>query len=334
MKRSIACLLGAGFSYVSGVPLAQDLFKANWIITTSERSRRRFLVVREHYENWQKDHLHEHPEQYMGLVYARNAGLNPPKWEWIVEYVCAVIASAGTPPPSLNRNARYSNRINRRLYCSAHQQFWNAVLSVTSDVSVVTTNYDIVVERILRHRQMRRPPSPGCFYGGLPRPQILTGAVQPFSGWGPERIIEMTGTIPVFKLHGSLNWTLNGRSVVAYQDLRPVFRHGGTAAIIPPVPEKLVPPWLHEIWREAESSLERSDVWVVCGYSMPGYDTEVLRLLKAAGNGRRLTIFLLSPEADVLQKKCASLAPDAVIVCLPGLPEGIALLTHHLSLAR
>ena len=57
----------------------------------------------------------------------------------------------------------------------------------------------------------------------------------------------MTGTIPVFKLHGSLNWTLNDQSIVAFQDMRPAFRHGGTAAIIPPVPEKPVPPWLHEI---------------------------------------------------------------------------------------
>jgi SIR2-like domain len=188
---------------------------------------------------------------------------------------------------------------------------------------VITTNYDILVERVLRHRTMRRPSSPGCFYGGLARPQILRGAAQPFSRWAPEDIIEMTGTIPVFKLHGSLNWTLNGRCIVAFQDMRPAFRHGGTAAIIPPVPEKPVPPWLHEIWREAESSLRRSDVWVMCGYSMPAYDTEVLRLLKTGGTGRPLTIFLLSPKADALQKRWTGLLPEASIICLPGLPEGI-----------
>ncbi len=229
----------------------------------------------------------------MGLAYMRNAGPNPPKWDWIVEYVCAVIASAGTPPASLNRNPRYSNRVNRPFYCPAHQQFWNAMLSITSDVSVVTTNYDILVERVLRHRPMRRPPSPGCFYGGLARPQILTGAAQPFSRWAPERTIEM-------KLHGSLNWTLDGTSIVAFQDMRPVFRHGGTAAIIPPVPEKLVPPWLQDIWREAELSLRQPDVWVACGYSMPAYDTEVLRLLKTAGTDRtdrnRPTPYHFSPQ--------------------------------------
>jgi hypothetical protein len=97
MRSSIVCLLGAGFSYVAGVPLARDLLKLNWLITMSERSRRRFLMVREHYENWQKDHPREYPEQYMGLVYTQNAGPNAPKWDWIVEYVCAVIASGAIP---------------------------------------------------------------------------------------------------------------------------------------------------------------------------------------------------------------------------------------------
>ncbi len=196
---------------------------------------------------------------------------------------------------------------------------------------MITTNYDILVERVLRHRPMHRPSSPGCFYGGLPRPQMLRGAAQPFSRWAPERIIEMTGTIPVFKLHGSLNWTLSGQSVVAFQDMRPAFRHGGTAAIVPPVQEKLVPPWLHEVWHEAESSLRRSDVWVTCGYSMPAYDTEVLRLLKTAGAGRPITIFLLNPEADVLQKRWIGLLPEANIICLPGLPEGIEPLAHRFA---
>lgn len=331
MKSSIVCFLGAGFSYVAGVPLAKDLLKPNRLIETSERSRQRFLAVREHYENWQKDHPNEAPEQYMGLVYTRSAGPNPPNWDWVAEYVGAVIASAGTPPASLNRNPRYSNRINRPFDCAAHQQFWKVLLQITQDVSVITTNYDILIERALRHRRMHRPPSPGCFYGGLARPQILTGAAQPFSRWSQDRTITMTGTIPVFKLHGSLNWTLDGASIVTFQDMRLAFRDGGTAAIIPPVPEKLVPPWLQDIWCEADASLRRSEVWVVCGYSMPAYDFEVLRLLKTAGIGRPLTIFLLSPDANALQERWANLLPQANIICLSGLLEGIEPLARHIN---
>lgn len=269
----------------------------------------------------------------MAAVYTRNAGTNPPRWDWIVEYVGAVIASAGTPSASLNRNPRYSNRINRPLYCAAHRLFWDVLLSVTSEISVITANYDIVAERVLRHRRMQRPPSPGCFYGGLPRPQILTGAPQPFSQWAPDRTIEMTGSIPVFKLHGSLNWALRGQSILAYQDMRAAFRHGGDAAVIPPVPEKLVPSWLQAIWIEAEASLRSSDIWVVCGYSMPEYDTQISRLLGRSGAGRPLTIFLLSPEADVLKDKWTKLLPLCTVIPMLGLPEGTAGLKRWLGSA-
>jgi hypothetical protein len=40
----------------------------------------------------------------------------------------------------------------------------------------------------------------------------------------------MTGTVPIFKLHGSLNWTLGAKSIEVYQDFAaglPLWRHGG-----------------------------------------------------------------------------------------------------------
>jgi hypothetical protein len=292
----------------------------------SERSDRRFTTVRDHYENWQQNHPAEYPEEYLGHLYNRVAGLNAPQWAWAVEYVSAVIASAGTPPSSLNRNPRYSNRVNRPSECAIHRQFWGTILGKTNDLTVVTTNYDILIERTLRHRPMRW--SPGCFYGGLPRPQHLKGAAQPFSIRSPERLIEMTGTIPVYKLHGSLNWSLTGQTVSLYQDMRPAFRHGGDAAIIPPIPEKLVPAWLKAIWSEAALALRRSNVWIVCGYSAPAYDIEVRRLLADGGIGRPLTVLLLSPD---LRTGWKEIVPGTNIIPLPGLPEGIPALADHLA---
>jgi hypothetical protein len=103
----------------------------------SERSDRRFTTVREHYENWQQNHPAEYPEEYLGHLYNRVAGLNAPQWAWAVEYVSAVIASAGTPPSSLNRNPRYSNRVNRPSECAIHRQFWGTILGKTNDLTVV-----------------------------------------------------------------------------------------------------------------------------------------------------------------------------------------------------
>jgi hypothetical protein len=141
----------------------------------------------------------------------------------------------------------------------------------------------------------------------------------------------MTGSIPVFKLHGSLNWSLTDDRIGVYQDMRPAYRHGGTAAIVPPIPEKLVPPWLDSIWRGAAKSLSRSNIWIVCGYSAPAYDTEVLRLLREAGTSRPLTIFLLSPDSADLHGKWIGILPQAQIACLPGLPQGIEQLAKQLA---
>jgi SIR2-like domain len=331
MQKSVLFFLGAGYSSIAGVPLAKNLFRPNYLLAMSERSESRFKVVLKHYENWQQNHPAEYPEQYLGILYNRVAGTNAPQWDWAVEYVSAVIASAGTPPSSLNRNPRYSNRVNRPSEYAIHRRFWNTILDKANDLSVVTTNYDILIERTLRHRPMHRPPSPGCFYGGLPRPQRLKGAAQPFSIRSPERLIEMTGTIPVYKLHGSLNWSLTGQTVLTYQDMRPVFRHGGDAAIIPPIPEKLVPAWLKPVWDGAASDLRRSNVWVICGYSAPAYDAEVLRLLRDGGTGRSLAVILLSPDSDLLRTRWRDIVPEANIIPLPGLPEGIQALADNLA---
>jgi hypothetical protein len=330
VKRSVSCVLGAGYSFVAGVPLAKDLLRPGYVLSMSESSRKRFAVVREHYDNWQQRHPEDYPEQYLGNLYSGLLGPNAPLWKWAVEYLSAVIASAGTPPSSLNRKPRYSNRVNRLSESSVHKRFWSAILSNTDDLAVLTTNYDILIERALRHRPMKRPPSPGCFYGGLPRPQQLKGAAQPFSKWSPEKLIEMTGNIPLYKLHGSLNWSLAGETLVTYQDMRPAYRSGGNAAIIPPVPEKTVPSWLQGVWHDAELALRTSDVWVICGYSAPAYDTEVSRLLKSGSAGRPLRILLLSPDSGGLRPRWNDLAPEANVVPLPGLPEGIGALTRHL----
>ncbi len=205
MNKSVACFIGAGYSFIEGVPLAKNLLRPNYVLALSQSSRKRFVAVREHYDHWQQQHPTEYPEQYLGGLYAGLLDGNPPPWTWAVEYLSAVIASAGTPPPSLNRNPRYSNRLSVPSKSTVHNRFWNTVLSDTDGLAVLTTNYDLLIDQALRHRRMKKPPLPGCFYGGLPRPQQLKGAVQPFSRWSPERLIEMTGSTPIYKLHGSLN---------------------------------------------------------------------------------------------------------------------------------
>lgn len=177
---------------------------------------------------------------------------------------------------------------------------------------------------------MYRPPSRGFFYGGFPRPQILKGASQPFSAWSPEKLVELSGMIPIFKLHGSLNWSIENGTLVMYQDVRPAHRRGGDAAIVPPVPEKSVPDWLTNVWREAEEYLRRAGTWVVCGYSLPNYDLRVRDLLRKGASQNCSRIFILDPQSDVLRHTWGEIAPQASITPLPELPQGITSLATEL----
>jgi len=160
------------------------------------------------------------------------------------------------------------------------------------------------------------------------QPQNLKGSALPFSIFDAERVVTLDGTIPLYKLHGSLNWAFEAGVLTLYQDLRPAFRHGGDAEIVPPVLEKEAPSWLMPIWDDARTSLASCSTWLVCGYSLPQYDQAITNLFRdAAKAGAIEKILLLDPYADDLIKRWSSVAPSANIVPLPGLPDCIERLT-------
>jgi hypothetical protein len=136
--------------------------------------------------------------------------------------------------------------------------------------------------------------------------------------------LELEGAIPIYKLHGSLNWSRTGEVLELFQDLRPAFRSGGEAAIIPPVPEKEIPAWLRPVWDCAEEELGRAAVWIICGYSLPTYDTAIVELLRraaTAGNLRR--ILVLDPYAPDVCCRYSAIVQNVQVVPLDGLPEGV-----------
>ncbi len=319
--ESTAVILGAGFSRSAGLPLAKDLFDFD-IFAGSRAAERRFNVVLNAWRDWRASEPGQGPEQFLTKLY-QTPRIGPVPWPWAVEYVAAVLA---TPLPQ-DRGAyspRYAARITRPVPVAVHIAFWNVVLSCFQTKAVITTNYDILAERGLRHRAMSRPTRPGFFYGGLSRPQNLKGAALPFSVYESERVITLDGAIPLYKLHGSLNWSFEAGVLALYQDLRPAFRHGGDAQIVPPVLEKEAPSWLIPIWHDARTALASSSTWLVCGYSLPQYDKAITQLFRDAGKtGAVQKILLLDPHANDLVKRWRLVAPSADIIPLPGLPDAI-----------
>jgi hypothetical protein len=319
-----ACVVvGAGFSYVAGLPLAADLLSAS-ALALSSGARRRFAAVWDDFDQRRALRPSMAPEEYLQELWAGEQAGKATLFRRAVELVGAVLA---TPRPGARNagNPRYVVRVDQPTDCRPHVDFLRCVHAADGAFSVVTTNYDILVERALRHRPMRRGFGPGCHYGGLGGQQFLTGC----SPWQRRQgYVALCGPIPVCKLHGSLNWASDGE---LYADMRPVFRHGGDAAIVPPVTDKVIPEWLRPVWTAAEASLTEARCWVVCGYSLPPYDRAMADLLQRAGSGAVERIVVLDPASDVLAPRFGALVPDAEVVALPGLPDGVGPLAQHLD---
>ena len=294
-------ILGAGFSYVAGLPLARDLFDREFYLP-SQAAKRRFAAVLQSWRAWQSMHQEHGPEQFLTKIY-RSPKIGPIPWSWATEMVGAILA---TPLPHDRGpfQTRYAGSITRPVNVTEHNTFWEVMLSHFAVSAVVTTNYDLLAERGLRHRPTQRPKRPGFHYGGLVCPQVLHGTAF------REREIELEGTIPLYKLHGSLNWGLQKGVLCLYRDSRPAFRHGGDAQIIPPVEEKDAPPWLGNVWNEARQALASCSTWIVCGYSLPVYDYSIARLFtSAAQDGILFEIIVLDPNSQILLDRWNAIAP-------------------------
>jgi hypothetical protein len=141
----------------------------------------------------------------------------------------------------------------------------------------------------------------------------------------------------LIKLHGSLNWSLTRKllphnsplpfhdqhgndQLEIFQDLRAAFRHGGTAAIVPPLPEKEAPRWAQNVWEAAVHRLAEASHWIVVGYSLPDYDIALRQLFsRAAATGCLREIQLHDPYSATLSSEWANVTKVNSIVELPGL---------------
>lgn len=313
-------ILGAGWSHVAGLPLTRDLMSLD-PVAASEEAAQRFITVRESWQEWKKSNPGENAEAFFLDVY--NSVLHYPPWSWVLQYLEAALGVA--QDWGGGHNIRYANRIIKPSYCGDHRLFWRSVTSRYELSGVVTSNYDLLIERSLRHRPMRSG-EPGFHYGGIRRPQVAKGQALPFSVSRQEREVALMGRVPLFKLHGSLNWaSLNGQ-VMIYQDTRAAFRQRGAALIVPPLPEKEAPAWLRPIWTEAVEALAQSDTWIVCGHSLQEYDQALQSLFaRAASMGRPNRVCILDPFADSVLNRWGVVVPRAHFDCYPGLPEALAL---------
>lgn len=331
-RQKVALIVGAGWSAAAGYPLARDLIRGP-IYAATETSRMRAQAVLDSFGVWSTSRADAAAEVFLADVLGGDVQRPPTEesptlfdpvggsalpWAWAVEAVTLrlafpVVVDRGDPrsdqalvyPKRHANRLRYSANLSVGASSPRHTSFIRDVLGRHELTGVVTTNYDTLVERVLRHRAMRRGPEPGFYYGGLPRPQQARGhflwdRFDPHYA-GVPGTLKLTGRMAVYKLHGSLNWERGGERIVFFRDQRLVYRHGGTAAIIPPSAEKQAESWLSSIWKSAEAELARSDRWIVVGYSLPPYDHAIRALLRRAADvGNVRSIDLHDPFAREL----------------------------------
>ena len=130
---------------MAGLPLARDLLTCD-VAAVSKQAERRFQAVWRDYDKWRTENLSRNPEEYLADLYENHRSWPP--FSWAVELVAAVLATPrgyGTG----STNPRYGVRITRPSQCSVHTCFWKTILAAFDEIAVVTTNYDLLVERSL-----------------------------------------------------------------------------------------------------------------------------------------------------------------------------------------
>lgn len=343
-RPTAALILGAGWSRPAGLPLAGQLFDEppgdllRWAGYFARDVPEAFL-------QWKMLNPHQNAEQFVGRVYeepfpyvlpgahfphcsALSAQMQLPepsdprmehwllRWPAMVEYLQLRLAWPLDPfrwPSEL----RYKPQMLRASSCAAHIGLISELLQRFELTGAVTTNYDVTAEQALG--AIPRSDRPGFNYGRMPAAYHA-----PNSPFARERneYRRPSGSVGMSKLHGSLNWSLDPEgNIIVYCDLRAAFRKGGTAAIIPPLPEKQVPHWLGQVWEDAFEVLSKADTWIVVGYSLPVYDIEVRRLFKAASHRHRIEVF--DPNAASVAESFSEVAPKASFELHDGLPNGL-----------
>lgn len=179
-------------------------------------------------------------------------------------------------------------------------QIFQREIASGNEVSIVTFNIDLLLENALERLAHSRPGSPwglGDAYGFSTSPKPARGSSNVFEWEG-----DSATRIPIYKMHGSVNWVFQTRGYYPPADLvgksgrdlwliedrelegsrlrvRSSARGGRSVwyafpLIVPPVYEKhaFIRMHLQEVWDKAEQALTAASKVVFWGYSFPVAD--------------------------------------------------------------
>lgn len=203
------------------------------------------------------------------------------------------------------------------------------------NVSIITFNYDLQIERALLHIQSRRTATtrglfkfPGCY-------RLPSHTIRRVFGTNvlvSERDLDDAHDgVPILKLHGSLNWYSGYNSKVPSQ--RQFFRGDrafrianvaslpnwpigvrtparrnfyGYPILVPPVPHKssLFHDQVRDLWLSASSTLAAAEDLYIFGYSCPPSDQEAANLIRSTAgiNSSMVRLTIIDPDTNVIRR--------------------------------
>jgi hypothetical protein len=186
-------------------------------------------------------------------------------------------------------------------------------------VTIITTNYDLAVERPLTSAL---PPD------SLERVDFGFNWRDPFHLEGDEEAVRLrpvSPSIAFYKLHGSINWLrcplceyvyMNGFDPIFHQAfasrIRPentcTCNHWplGTLLVAPSMIRDIRDPNLLGIWQAALEAMRVAERWVVVGYSLPPEDLAIRSLFMRASHARKsppeVRLYEHGPQPEVLAR--------------------------------
>jgi SIR2-like domain len=324
--RAIALFLGAGFSKPWGLPLTKDLLpvlEEKWrpIIEMFPKRYERQLATRVQ-ANWleYQSYCQGSVDEFVRMLQTGERGASDLSFKDLAYFLAMQLGVKQSIVREFNRQPQFT-----RHHIRMQWKILPAYNVITNELDnkplrgIVTTNYDLVVKKILGPHATGRLG--GFNYGRKGQPAQGKHQLSTQDWYGPTII---NGTIPLLKLHGSLNWAESKRRIDVYVDCRPCLKKGLSPLIVPPR-DSSHNEILSQIWQQASDVLKDADVWIFCGYSFPPYDNDVRGLLaSSASNLRRVVI--LSPHATDVEQDVRDFLKASVseleVKCGPGLgPE-------------
>ncbi|HAF94808.1 MAG: hypothetical protein A2X34_02500 [Elusimicrobia bacterium GWC2_51_8] len=178
----------------------------------------------------------------------------------------------------------------RQLWVPGYQHdelYKNFVANILPSDSVITFNYDTLIDRELAERF------------NIPLERLY---------------FKRTNGVPrLIKLHGSVNWTLKDGKVSTL-GIGEIAKTNTDYAIVPPTLYKN-PMALGQLWKEARQLIRVADEIFFIGYSMPQLDIPAryifrrgIRMKEHASGDVNITV--VNPDASVLNKYCCMLHPE------------------------